>query len=81
MYECEKVFGWLFTFEGNFNHQYIEIDKNIQIKLLQKELEKNFIDRNIELLKRLITYLEIYRDNNFEFVLATPYFILFGKKC
>ena len=40
MYECEKVFGWLFTFEGNFNHQYIEIDKNIQIKLLQKELEK-----------------------------------------
>jgi len=74
MYECEKVFGWLFTFEGNFNHQYIEIDKNIQIKLLQKELEKNFIDRNIELLKRLITYLEIYRDNNFEFVLATPYF-------
>ena len=35
-----KVFGWLFTFEGNFNHQYIEIDKNIQIKLLQKELEK-----------------------------------------
>ena len=31
-----KSFGWLFTFEGNFNHQYIEIDKNIQIKLLQK---------------------------------------------
>ncbi|XRG77009.1 LlaJI family restriction endonuclease [Rossellomorea sp. GAMAL-10_SWC] len=77
VYQSLKRFGWLISYPLEHEESDLIIDKDTAIHYLQIELQMTFIDREVNLYKNLIEFLNgsIENDkNNHIFTFLTPHF-------
>lgn len=74
IYECIKQFGWLFSIDRQIDYKDVPFEIGQQNIILEKKLSESFTNRQINLLKNLIAFINKAKNENIEFKVVTPYF-------
>lgn len=72
--ECEKQYGWLFSFDYQIDPIEIPFDTETQIMILEKKLDETYTNRHIKLIKFMIAFIKNSNNSEDVYNLVTPYF-------
>jgi hypothetical protein len=84
IHKISEMYGWLFQFKADFQPARFSFKLSQMIYIIKRAIRETYVDREIELFKRLLQYLENKTDNeinNLSFY-ATPSFnVVWEKIC
>lgn len=72
--ECSNEFGWLYDRKNNLTKIDLPLTIEQQIILLKRKLREVFSGYQINLLQKMIIYLEKVKNESIEFNILTPYY-------
>lgn len=74
MVECIEKLGWLFNLDISLDYCELDLDKEKQLVILKQKLNETFKERDIQLIKKLISIIENKTSDLKNFEIVTPYF-------
>ncbi|WP_239734764.1 LlaJI family restriction endonuclease [Mammaliicoccus sp. G-M28] len=74
IFECCNNFGWLYDKKANINKIDLHLTIEEQIIVLKRNLRETFSGYQVDLLQKMIIYLEVVKNGSIEFNLLTPYY-------